>query len=515
MLVSGLTICVARPIVAAPAFPLAEGFGANAVGGRGGEVYCVTNLADSGLGTLREAVSKPKRTIIFGVSGTIFLKSQLDIAQPYLTIAGQTAPGGGITLAGHTVSVQDTHDVIVRFIRCRAGDINGVKFQGDAFQFFRATNCIADHVSASWSVDETLSVTRCRDISVQWCFITESLRQSVHRKGSHGYGSLLRFGDGSITLHHNLYAHHDSRNPRLGDNLRLDFINNVIYDWGFNAGYNANDSGGNPSGYTNWLNYVGNLLLAGPSTTKHLRVAFDSGVTNAASAFIYQSANEIDNNRNGRLDGMDTGWQMFDGLFARMDKPFPAPGVTADSPKTAMGQILTIGGASLHRDAVDERIVSEVRKETGRMIDSQAEVGGWPELKSIAAPLDTDRDGIPDYWEYALGWETNAVNSSHINPDGFTDLEWYLNWLAAPHIVCGRNSKAALNLASLVGISKDSRIRAGKCNRGQLGVSPDGRSAEYFAAKEFSGLVHCEFTISDPALGDVFFPLSANVLVLR
>lgn len=426
---------VALPVFGLPAFPGAEGFGAGALGGRGGEVYRVTNLADSGPGTLREAVSKPNRTIIFGLSGTIFLKSQLTIAQPCLTIAGQSAPGDGITIAGHTVSVQDTRDVVVRFIRCRAGDINGKRFQGDAFQFYRATNCIVDHVSASWSVDETLSVTRSRDITVQWCFITESLRQSVHRKGSHGFGSLLRYGDGRITMHHNLYAHHDSRNPRLGDSLRLDFVNNVIYDWGFSAGYNANDAGGNPAGYTNWLNYVGNLLLAGPNTKKKLRVAFDSGVKDAASAHIFQSGNELDHNKNGRVDGTNTGWGMMAGLFTKLEQPFPAPGLTVDAPRAALERILATGGASLARDAVDQRIVSEVRGEAGRMIDSQSDVGGWPGLNSTVAPRDTDGDGIPDDWERSKGWSATVANHTHVNADGYTDLEWYLNWLAARHAV--------------------------------------------------------------------------------
>ncbi|MFM2083179.1 MAG: hypothetical protein RL380_1870, partial [Verrucomicrobiota bacterium] len=239
------------------AFPGAEGAGAFAVGGRGGSVYHVTSLINDGPGSLRYGLRAVNRTIVFDISGTIELTSDLKINRSFITIAGQTAPGEGITLSRRLTSVQDNHDVQVRFLRCRPGDYYGTNFQNDSFHFDKVTNSIADHVSASWSIDETLSCTESKNITVQWSMITDSLNNSFHDKGAHGYGSLLRYGDGKITYHHNLYADHKDRSPRLGDNLTLDFVNNVIYNWGSLPGYSGadtNDIVDNPLGFTNRLN---------------------------------------------------------------------------------------------------------------------------------------------------------------------------------------------------------------------------------------------------------------------
>jgi pectate lyase len=243
------------------AFPGAEGFGAYAVGGRGGDVYHVTTLADSGPGSLRHGVSEARgpRTIVFDVSGTIFLRSELVIDRPFLTLAGQTAPGDGVTIAGFGTLISDTHNVIVRFMRFRPGDINCPEFQGDALSVVRSQDIVIDHVSASWSIDEALSVTHSDRVTVQWSIIADSLNASCHREGRHGFGSLLRWGAGGLTFHHNLYAHHASRNPRLGDDLGLDFVNNVVYDWGSAPGYSGEAAEGSPR-----LNYVANTLVADP-----------------------------------------------------------------------------------------------------------------------------------------------------------------------------------------------------------------------------------------------------------
>lgn len=219
------------------AFPGAEGFGAYSRGGRGGKVLFVTNLNDSGPGSLREAVdTEGPRTIIFRVSGTINLKSTLQIRQPFLTIAGQTAPGDGICIKGHKVVV-DAHDCIVRYIRIRLGDEENVP--DDAFSTYRgAKNTIIDHCSASWAVDETMSATYVKNVTFQWCIISESLNNSVHPKGKHGYGSLINGEE--VTYHHNLYAHHSDRVPRPAA-CKLDFINNVLYDFG-GGGYNHGEA---------------------------------------------------------------------------------------------------------------------------------------------------------------------------------------------------------------------------------------------------------------------------------
>ncbi len=408
------------------AFPGAEGSGAFTAGGRAGDVYHVTNLNDAGAGSLRYGIQTASgpRTIIFDLSGTIYLQSKLSINKPFLTLAGQTAPGDGITVAGWTTAITDTHDVIVRYMRFRVGDINCPNYQDDGFTVDRSTNVIADHVSASWSVDETLSVTESSLVTIQWSFITESMKNSCHVKGAHGYGSLIRYGDGLVTYHHNLYAHHDSRNPRLGDNIGLDFVNNIVYDWGSEAGYSGEASEGTPR-----LNYVGNYLVAGPSTPSSKRNrAFNGASTNT---LIYQSNNFIDSNLNGAHDGADTQWAMFIGSYTKQQPGrFSFQQVETDDAPTAYGRVLNLAGQRLVRDAVDTRIISEVQNEGGHQIDSQNQVGGWPMLNSSNPPVDTDQDGMPDQWETEHGLNpSDPADGQAITGSGYSNLELYLNAL--------------------------------------------------------------------------------------
>ncbi|HEY3350085.1 MAG TPA: glycoside hydrolase family 88 protein [Thermoanaerobaculia bacterium] len=361
------------------AFPGAEGFGARAAGGRGGDTYRVTTLADSGPGSLREGVASARgpRTIVFDVAGTIFLASPLLLDKPFLTLSGETAPGGGVTVAGFTTSVARTHDVVVRYLRFRTGDRNCPAYQDDSLNVFHATDVIVDHVSASWSVDETLSVTHSDRVTVQWSIIAQSLDASCHEKGRHGYGSLLRYGDGSLTFHHNLYAHHASRNPRLGDGLLLDFVNNVVYDWGFEAGYSGPAAEGSPR-----LNYVANVLVAGPSTPADRRGrAFLGGST---ATLIHQRENRIDAGYAVPPAPSPAGGEAFAGAYMLRTEPFEAPPVKTDEPGTAYRRVLLEAGTSRTRDAVDRRIVASVESRTGGLIDSQEQVGGWPDAAPSA-----------------------------------------------------------------------------------------------------------------------------------
>ena len=326
---------------AIPAFPGAEGAGANATGGRGGDVYHVTNLNDAGAGSLRNGIltARGPRTIVFDVSGTIMLASALRIDKPDMTIAGQTAPGEGITIGGWTVVATQTRNVIIRYLRVRAGDVNCPAMQGDAVWIDRSTDIIVDHISTSWSVDETLSVSDSERVTVQWSLITESLNTACHEKGDHGYGSLLRGGAGTLTFHHNLYAHHRSRNPRLGDDVGLDFVNNVIYDAGGEVGYSGEAVEGKPR-----LNYVNNYVVAGPSTTASRRArAFLGGSTNT---LIWQAGNLIDGNLNKVRDGTNTGWAMFAGEYTRQASRFDFPGVRTDSADEAYARVLASAGQS-------------------------------------------------------------------------------------------------------------------------------------------------------------------------
>lgn len=511
-----VVLMTSRTVLAIPAFPGAEGAGAEALGGRGGDVYYVTNLADSGSGSLRNGISSASgpRTILFKVSGNILLNSNLSINKPYLTIAGQTAPGDGITLQGRLTSVENCNDVVVRYIRARPGDINGSDFQDDSFHFVRATNCIADHISASWSIDETLSCTHySTNITVQWCFITESLNRSFHDKGDHGYGSLIRYGQGAITYHHNLYTDHRSRNPRLGDNIKLDFVNNVIYNWGGTAGYNADDTSTNPGGFTNILNYVGNYLIAGLNTGSSSGTAFDSGVSDASHFELFQSGNRIDSNKNGVLDGVNTGWGMFKDLYTQRSVRYPLPLVSADSAQVGYERVLAFGGTSSARDAVDARVVSEVIAETGTIIDSQDEVGGFPPLASTPAPLDTDSDGIPDYWEEVLGWNPNVANNNHVNPDGYTDLEWYLNWLAGSHAVCEGNNTVDVDLRQNTGGLTNLAFTVAHGTNGTATLLPDGYTARFSPAVNFTGLADFNYSCSNTVTGTDFGAVTVGIAV--
>jgi pectate lyase len=246
------------------AFPGAEGYGKYSKGGRGGDVYEVTNLNDNGKGSLREAVeASGPRTVVFRVSGTIILDSPLSIKNPYITIAGQTAPGDGICIRRHPLNIGADH-VIIRYLRVRLGDESGNDY--DAVSSRYTKHLILDHISASWSVDECVSIYHCDSITVQWCLISESMSKSNHVKGSHGFGGI--WGSNHGTYHHNLLAHHSSRNPRMASGSgNTDYRNNVIYNWGYQSLYGGEkfQQGNDKFNFSNF-NIVANHYKPGPAT---------------------------------------------------------------------------------------------------------------------------------------------------------------------------------------------------------------------------------------------------------
>ncbi len=409
-----------------PAFPGAEGFGANATGGRGKPVVQVTNLDDSGPGSFREALKGGDRTIVFTVSGTIDLKSRLELNSPNVTIAGQTAPGDGICLRGYQLMIKNTNNIIVRFIRSRPGDIN--KIETDALTLWNVQKAIVDHCSLSWSTDSVSDVVKgSRDVTIQWSIISEPLNLSVHAKGVHGYGTGWGYG----SYHHNLIAHCESRSPRLGaDPTRgmIDFRNNVVYNWGNGWSYGGENSD---------IDFVGNYFKPGPSS-KRRDALFNAWRSNTR---IFLSGNVMEGNEEvskDNLKGLITEgsvWKVpVDLKHVPVGMSFEGAPIATDSAQDAYEKVLKYAGCVLpNRDAVDSRIVSDVTNGTGSTINTQTDIGGWPELKSAAAPSDKDKDGIPDEWETKNGLNPDdASDAAKVPEGGYSKLEEYLNELVTP-----------------------------------------------------------------------------------
>lgn len=437
------------------AFPGAEGYGKYTAGGRGGDVYEVTNLNDSGEGSLRAAVeASGPRTVVFRVSGTIDLKKSLNIKKPYITIAGQTAPGDGITLKGHSLGIV-AKEVIIRHIRVRFGDESGE--DKDAISSRYMSNIILDHVSASWSVDECVSIYHCENITVQWCLISESMYKSNHNKGHHGFGGI--WGSNHSTYHHNLLAHHSSRNPRFASGCgNTDYRNNVLYNWGYNSCYGGErQQKGNPKFNFSNINMVANYYKPGPATRPgevSYRIA-NPTTRDGADDYgkWYIAENVVEGNDAVTTDNWNGGVQPQGGsddiAVVRLEGPWPAMPIAQQTAGDAYQSVLEDVGATLpKRDAIDERIIEEVRSGTANyegltykednpmpdtsqksgIIDSQANVGGWPTLISTTAPDDTDHDGMPDAWESSNNLNPNdGEDRNKIADDGFTMLEKYLN----------------------------------------------------------------------------------------
>ena len=336
------------------AFEGAEGCGRYSLGGRGGKEYVVTSLADDGSeGTLRHAVeAEGPRIVTFAVSGDIHLTGPLNIRNPYLTILGQTAPGEGITIRDHNVFITADH-VIMRYLRMRLG--SAARVEADALGARHCRHLMIDHCSISWATDENASFYNISDATIQWCIISEALNASVHHKGRHGYGGI--WGGRNVSFHHNLFAHNNSRNPRF-DHPRLywendllhyrgsvDFVNNVVYNWGMKAIYGGEEG---------WFNVIDNCFRPGPATK------------NRDGEFLDISTSETTSMIKGSfyIDGNE-----YDGTVVQDSRSEPERFVTSVPLKyqpayDAYKEVLKQAGASHRRDAIDRRIVKEVRKGT-------------------------------------------------------------------------------------------------------------------------------------------------------
>lgn len=447
------------------AFPGAEGGGMYTTGGRGGKVIHVTTLADSGAGSLRAALNeKGPRIIVFDVAGIIELKSTLNIKNGDVTIAGQTAPGDGICLKNYAVQVSASN-VIIRFMRFRMGD--EAKQENDAIWGRYNRNIILDHCSMSWSTDECASFYANEYFTMQWCIMTESLRNSVHDKGKHGYGGI--WGGKDASFHHNLLSGHDSRNPRIdhpqiyGDYVtthrgNVDYRNNAVYNWGSNSTYGGEDG---------HFNIVGNYYKPGPASSdrKYFVDAYGlyekSGVTYAdeyPALYLSGNVHTAHDYLSEANDASCIYWHngaSYGNYNSVLSAPLEIAGssgqdvfTTTHSAADAFTRICEVGGASLSRDSVDERACSDAKSgkatftdggngSKNGIIDTQSAVGGWPEYSASESETervkDTDADGMPDWFEDQFGLDkADSADGNHKSLDKFgryTNLEMYLHYL--------------------------------------------------------------------------------------
>ena len=423
------------------AFPGAEGFGRFARGGRGGDVYHVTTLADDGPGSLREGIRSASgpRTIVFDVSGTIELKTPLTVDKSYITLAGQSAPGDGICLKDQTFRIKKASHVIVRYMRFRLGDENKPRPSGpDCLNTDDVDHVIFDHITATWGIDGNHDLRRGGNFTLQWSIYAEALDESLHEKGSHAMLASFRDLTDGISLHHNLFASSRERHPTLGGSRDTkpgavaDFRNNVVY---------------NVTGATNFANchvsFINNYYRPGPNTKPNTKpLATKTEVPDACKVFmagnVFERQPEFTRDNPAAIDL--TRWAKGDYLPKTLEQilvssEFDVGALPQTDPaEVAFERVLQSAGASHRRDAADERLVEGVRQGTHRMIDSQREVGGWPELASLPAPADTDRDGMPDDWEAANGLDAARADDRNTDRDGdgYTELEEYLNSLVSP-----------------------------------------------------------------------------------
>lgn len=407
------------------AFPGAMGFGAYAAGGRGGEVIAVTNLNDSGFGSLRAALKKQgPRTIVFHVSGIIDLQTRMKIVEPYVTVAGQTAPGDGITLRGAGLEIGG-HDVILQHLRIRPGaDVDNPENNDAIYIRQDARRVIIDHVSVSWATDENISIYG-KDITIQNSIISEGLSHAGHPEEEHSKGVLVTYTADRVSLLRNLLAHNHDRNPyaKLGE---VEIINNVIYNAGGTAIRLASVDG------PIYVNVTGNYLKTGPNTVTNsgdsIRISYEGS---PISVYVRDNLN-----RHRQYTPMLEALVIREReRYAYRPTPFHFETPTGILSATeAFDYVLANAGATLpRRDSVDARIVAETQSgkpfmgTQGRIIDNPEDIGGWPQMHSLPTPLDSDGDGIPDDYELANGLDPLNAADRLIVVEGYTLLEHYLN----------------------------------------------------------------------------------------
>ena len=453
------------------AFPGAEGGGMYTTGGRGGKVLHVTNLDDSGEGSFRWAVTQSgARIVVFDVAGIIELRSKVQITRGDLTIAGQTAPGDGICIKNYTVNI-NADNVIVRFLHFRLGDEGPDADDGEDCIWGRyRSGVILDHCSMSWSIDECASFYANENMTLQWCILSESMNDSAHSKGAHGYGGI--WGGKDASFHHNLLANHHSRNPRIdhpeiypksggafdwSKRGNVDLRNLVVYNWEDNSTY------GGEGGHFNLVNCY---YKPGPSSKDRYYFVdaysvYSSSQVDYGYPSLYLSGNvhtaHPDITADNRVHGVyfhETGKYDIPPGYAFPTAAWTLAGPSGETVYTtthtaegALEAVLDYAGDCLHRDSVDGRAVSQVREDTGRIINTPSEVGGWPAYSAtpeqLARVKDSDSDGMPDWFETEFGLDKSDASDAgakSLDKEGrYTNLEMYLHYLVKD-IVAAQNT---------------------------------------------------------------------------
>ncbi len=438
-----LMLMASTIIYGQPAFPGAEGFGTTTVGGRGGIVIEVTNLNASGSGSFRAACeASGPRIVVFRIGGTIHITDHIRITSPFLTIAGQTAPGDGIQIKGPAGLYVKTHDVIIRGIRIRRGWLTGQEVGSCiALGFGNSYNIVIDHCSFSWGSDETFTIwdtdaPYVHDVTVQWCIISESLHETNHPSGPHSRPFIIGDYSQNVSVHHNLITHGHYRLPEFKGGTKGEVINNVIYNWG-KAGtdFGMGDESLSPV----FANIVKNYYKPGVDSeeSKAIYIRDDGDWQLVDGSKVY-----IDGNFGGARSGGDR--------YLSTSPAFTPSGISEQTAEQSYQSVLdSVGALWPLRDVVDQRIVQETKDGTGSIIDSQNEVGGWPDFSSGIPIIDTDHDGMPDSWELTYGLNPNDDsdrNGTELSNIGYTNIEMYLNGMDYPnHVkeqkITSRNNK--------------------------------------------------------------------------
>jgi pectate lyase len=423
-----------------PAFPGAEGFGADTIGGRFGRVIEVTNLNDSGEGSLRAALeTMGPRIIVFRTGGTINLEEPVSITNPFVTLAGQTAPGSGITLRGEGITVA-THDVIIRGMRVRIGDNGSPANNRDGinisttFSDGDVYNVIIDHCSVSWAIDENISTWitgnepfTLYNITVQWTISSEGLYNSIHvdegvtngKTDPHSMGMVIGKNGFNVSIHHNLFAHNDDRNPLITGVTNIEIVNNLIYAWGSGPIKFSSDKN---------VAHVFNNYLKAQDYSRTDDVMLPDEQIPGSAFFLIGNITDIPKSKSDYIDSRILNRA---GISLSTNPLFPPSALNVDDTLDVYDLVLANAGAvSPARDPIDERIIRQVRERTGDIIDSQEEVGGWVRMDAGNPPLDSDHDGMPDNWEIGNGLDpANPNDCREIAASGYTWIEEYINGL--------------------------------------------------------------------------------------